>query len=155
MFTIYCNVKTITRSLCLLSIVIMFRSFGLARVSETYDFSNFAGLVWFGLFGFFTSSSTTRLYRGRAPRQSVWQFYVLPHMRQSWETMTSVSAGHIILTPTRPVGAGGHNGDRTWNLLLRSRALYQLSYRPPPPPPPQLCRYNIISQSRALHSFLF
>ena len=24
---------------------------------------------------------------------------VLSHMRQSWETMTSVSAGHIILTP--------------------------------------------------------
>ena len=42
------------------------------------------------LFGFLTSSPTTRLYRGRAPRQSVWQFYVLPHMRQSWETMTFV-----------------------------------------------------------------
>ena len=55
---------------------------------------------------FLTSSSTTRLYRGRAPRQSVWQFYVLPHMRQRWETMTSVSAGHIILTPTQPVGSG-------------------------------------------------
>ena len=39
------------------------------------------------LVGFLTSSSTTRLYRGRAPRQSVWQFNVLPHMRQSWETM--------------------------------------------------------------------
>ena len=58
------------------------------------------------LVGFSTSSSTTRLYRGRAQRQSVWQFYVLPHMRQSWETMTSVSAGHIILTPTQPVGSG-------------------------------------------------
>ena len=45
------------------------------------------------LVGFLMSSSTTRLYRGRAPRQSVWQFYVLPHMRQSWENMTSVSAG--------------------------------------------------------------
>ena len=58
------------------------------------------------LFGFLTSSSTTRLYRGRAPRQSVWQFYVLPHTRQSWETMTSVSASHIIPTPTQPVGSG-------------------------------------------------
>ena len=58
------------------------------------------------LFGFLTSSSTTRLYCGRAPRQSVCQFYVLPHMRHSWETMTSVSAGHIILTPTQPVGSG-------------------------------------------------
>ena len=27
-------------------------------------------------------------------------------MRQSWETMTSNSAGHIILTPTQPVGSG-------------------------------------------------
>ena len=53
------------------------------------------------LFGFLTSSSTSRLYRGRALRQSVWQFYVLPHMRQSWETMTSVSACHII-TDTDP-----------------------------------------------------
>ena len=57
------------------------------------------------LFGFLTSSSTTRLYRRRAARQSVWQFYVLPLMRQSWETKTSVSAGHIILTPTQPVGS--------------------------------------------------
>ena len=32
--------------------------------------------------GFLMSSSSTRLYCGRAPRQSVWQFYVLPHMRQ-------------------------------------------------------------------------
>ena len=27
-------------------------------------------------------------------------------MRQSWETLTSVSAGYIILTPTQPVGSG-------------------------------------------------
>ena len=27
-------------------------------------------------------------------------------MRQSWETITSVSAGHNILTPTQPVGSG-------------------------------------------------
>ena len=27
-------------------------------------------------------------------------------MRQSWETISSVSAGHIILTPTQPVGSG-------------------------------------------------
>ena len=47
--------------------------------------------ILFCLFGFLTSSSTTRLYRGRAPRQ----FYVVPHTKQSWETMTSVSACHI------------------------------------------------------------
>ena len=57
--------------------------------------------VWFGLVwlvGFLTSSSTTILgYIADRPQdKSVWQSYVLPHMRQSWETMTSVSAGHII-----------------------------------------------------------
>ena len=62
--------------------------------------------VCFCLFGFLKSSSTTRPYRGRAPRQSVWQFYVLPHMRQSCETMGFVSAGHTILTPTQPEGGG-------------------------------------------------
>ena len=34
------------------------------------------------LVGFLTSSSATRLYRGRAPRQ----FYALPQMSQSWGT---------------------------------------------------------------------
>ena len=77
------------------------------RTKEGYTCLRFSMLCLFVcLFGFLPSSSTTRLYRGRAPRQSVWQFYVLPHMRQSWETMTSVSAGHIILTPTQPVGSG-------------------------------------------------
>ena len=63
------------------------------------------------------SSSTTRLYRGRAPRQSVWQFYVLPHLRQSWETMTSVSVGHIILTPSQPVV---QNGSDTFQIKLKN-----------------------------------
>ena len=31
---------------------------------------------------------------------------MLPHMRQRGETMTSDSAGHIILIPTQPVGSG-------------------------------------------------
>ena len=62
-------------------------------------------LMFVCLVGFLTSLSTTRLYRGRVPRQSVWQFNLLPQMRQSWETMTSVSASHIILTPTQPVGS--------------------------------------------------
>ena len=31
---------------------------------------------------------------------------MLPHARQSGETLISVSAGHIILTPTQPVGSG-------------------------------------------------
>ena len=89
------------------------------------------GRSLFVCFGFLASSSTTRLCRGRAPRQSVWQFYVLPHMRQSWETMTSFLAGHIILTPNQPVGSGRPQRDRTRDLLTRSRALYRLSYRAP------------------------
>ena len=53
------------------------------------------------LFGFLTSSSTTRLYRGRVPRLTSGNL-----TRRSGETMTSVSAGQIILTPTQPVGSG-------------------------------------------------
>ena len=36
---------------------------------------------------------------------------MLPHMRQSWETMNSASAGHIILTSTQPVGSGNLTHD--------------------------------------------
>ena len=73
------------------------------------------------LVGFLTSSSTSRLYRGR----------VLPHMRQSWETMASVSAGHIILTPTQPVGSGRPQRESNPGPPLQeSRALPQ-SYRAP------------------------
>ena len=86
-------------------------------------------LVW--LVGFLTSSSTTRLYRGRAPRQSVWQFYVLPHMRQSWETMTSVSAGHIILTPTHPVGSGRPLWESNPGPPHQESRALPLSYRAP------------------------
>ena len=82
--------------------------------------------VW--LVGFLTSSLTSRIYRERAPRESVWQFYVLPHMRQSWGTMTSASAGHIILTPTQPVGSGRPQPGSNRNLLTKSRGLYRLSY---------------------------
>ena len=54
-------------------------------------------------------------------------------MRQSWETMTSVSAGHILLTPTQPLGSGrpqweSNPGPRH----QESRAL--LTELPPPPP---------------------
>ena len=54
------------------------------------------------LFDFLTSSSTTRLYRVRVPRQC----YMLPHTRQRRETITSASASHIILTLTQLVGSG-------------------------------------------------
>ena len=54
-------------------------------------------------------------------------------MRQSWETMTSVSAGHIILTPTQPVGSGQpKRGSNPGPPHQESRTLPQ-SYRARPP----------------------
>ena len=53
----------------------------------------------FCLLGFLTSSSTTRLYHGRVPRLTSDNFTCCQNTRQSGETMTSVSVGHIILTP--------------------------------------------------------
>ena len=52
-------------------------------------------------------------------------------MRQSWETMASVSAGHIILTPSQPVGSGRPQRESNPGPPLQeSRALPQ-SYRDP------------------------
>ena len=82
------------------------------------------------------SFSTTRLYCRRAPRQSVWQFYMLPHMRQSWETMTSVSAGHIILTPTQPVGGGQPQRESNPGPPHQESRALPTELQPPPPPPP-------------------
>ena len=52
-------------------------------------------------------------------------------MRQSGETMTSVSASHIILTPTQPVGSGRPQRGSNPAPPSRSRALYRLIYRAP------------------------
>ena len=84
---------------------------------------------WFVWFVFLMSSSTTRLYRGRVPRLTS-DILRAAIQRQSWETMTSISARHIILTPTQPVGSGRPQRNRTRNILTRSRALYRLSYAP-------------------------
>ena len=60
-----------------------------------------------GLFGFLTSSSISRLYLTDGSQNwCLGQFYVLPYTRQSRETMTSASACHIILTLIQPVGSG-------------------------------------------------
>ena len=59
------------------------------------------------LFGWFLNAFVNNLAISRTgPETDVWQFHVLPHTRQNGETMTSVSAGHIILTPTQSVGSG-------------------------------------------------
>ena len=78
------------------------------------------------LVGFLTSSSATRLSRRRVPRLTS-ENCTCCQTDQSWETMTSVSAGHIILTPIKPVGSG--RCDRTHDLLTWSRTLYPLNYR--------------------------
>ena len=52
-----------------------------------------------------SSVSTTRLYRERVQRLSSGNFTCCHTRVESGETMTSVSAGHIILTPTQPVGS--------------------------------------------------
>ena len=73
------------------------------------------------------------------PKSDVWQFYELPHMRQSEETMTSVSAGHIILTPTQSVGSGRPQwGSNPRPPHQKSHALPTELTPPPPPPPPRL-----------------
>ena len=56
------------------------------------------------LVGFLTSSSTNGLYRGRAPR-------LTPDDYKSGDTMTPVSAGHIIQTATQPQ-RGSNQGPR-------------------------------------------
>ena len=62
-------------------ISIMCTALPMPKLPCLYILSFFCLFVW--LVGFLTSSSTTRLYRGWAPRQSVRQFYMLPHTRQS------------------------------------------------------------------------
>ena len=69
--------------------------------------------------GFLTSSSTTRLHRGRVTRLTSDSFACCHG--DSGEMMSSVSAG-----------TGGHGGNRTQDLLMRSRALYQLRFRATP-----------------------
>ena len=54
------------------------------------------------LFGFLTSALATRLSHGQLQRMTPDNFT----QKQSGKTMTSFSAGHIILTPIQPAGSG-------------------------------------------------
>ena len=59
---------------------------------------------------------------------------MLPHTRQSGETMTSVSAGHIILKPTKAVGSGRSQRESypgPPDLESRALPIDILSYRAP------------------------
>ena len=115
------------RILCMFlfpTLFITFCSFVYLRLSRPYKDKTIKLRVC--LFGF-----STRLYR-TGPKTDVLH-NVLPHTRPSGETMTSVSAGHIILTPFQPVGCGQPQRGRIRDLITRSHALYRLSYPPPPP----------------------
>ena len=83
----------------------------------------------FCLFGFLTSSSTTSLFRGRAPRQSVWQFYVLPQWDGAGRPWLLSQPVRLYWHRPNQYRAVGHSGNRTRDLFTRSRALYQMSYR--------------------------
>ena len=52
-------------------------------------------------------------------------------MRQSWETMTSVSAGHIIRSPTQPVGSGRPQRESNPGPPHQESRALQQSYRAP------------------------
>ena len=63
--------------------------------------------------------------------------------------MTSVSAGHIILTTTQPVGSGWpQRGSNPGSPHQGSRALPTELPRPPPPPPPPVTMILIIRMMR-------
>ena len=87
------------------------------------------------IFWFLNVLVNHNLYRGQVARLASDNFTYC-HKQDSGETMTSVSAGHIILTATQPVGIGQLR--RVSNPGLphqESRALpTQLPPLPPPPP---------------------
>ena len=57
-------------------------------------------------------------------------------MSQSWETMTSVSAGHIIQTPTQPAGSGRPQREPNQGPPHQESSALPTELLPPPPPPP-------------------
>ena len=74
---------------------------------------------------FLTSSSTTRLYRGRAPRQErLTILRAATHETELGDHDFCLSRSHYTDT--------GHSGNRTRDLLTRSRALYRRATAPPP-----------------------
>ena len=108
------------------------------RFTDWWGPNKTRGFCFVWLVGFLlTPSSATRLYPGRVPRLTSGNLNVLPLTRQSGETMVSVSAGHIILTPTQPVGSGRpQRGPNPGPPHQESRAL-PTELPPPPPPPPK------------------
>ena len=78
------------------------------------------------LVGFLTSSSTTRLYRGRVLRLTSDNFTVLPHTRERERGDHDFYLSLSHYTDTDPTSR-----NRTQDHLTRSCALYPLSYNVP------------------------
>ena len=69
--------------------------------------------------------------------------------------MTSVSAGHIILTPTQPVGSGRperKSNPRSPEQESRALPTEEIS---PPPPPPQSCTFAETDLKKSISFGLF
>ena len=81
-----------------------------------------AGISIVCLIGFLTSSSATRISR-MGSRLTPDNLTCCHTERQSGKTMTSVSADHIILTPTQPIGRGRPQGPNPGPPDQESRAI--------------------------------
>ena len=81
----------------------------------------------FNFYGFLTSSSATRLSHRQVTRLMSAILHAVTQ-RQSGETMTSVWAGHLILTPTRIAG-----GKRAPVLEIESTTFWLGVAHPSPP----------------------
>ena len=81
----------------------------------------FQAVCLFSLVGFLTSSSTTRLYRGRVPKLTSDNCTCCHTETERGYQDFCLSRSHYTDT--------GHSGNRTKDLLTRSRTLYRLSHR--------------------------
>ena len=103
----------------------------------------FSQSLFLCLIGFLTSSSTTRLSRRKVPKL-MSKILHADTQRQSGETMTSILAVHIILTPTQPVGSRRQQqGSIPRPLDQKSRAL------PSEIPQPHFSRSSVLRQCNA------
>ena len=108
----------------------------------THQNLSIAMLLLVCLVGFLTSSTTTKLYRGRVPRLTSDNFtccHTRDRARRPW---LLVSAGHIILTPTQPVGSG--RPQRESNLGPHHQVSSALPTELPHPPPPDVVDTHFI-----------
>ena len=83
------------------------------------------------LFGFLTSSSTTRLYLYGPQDRRLTILRAATQETELGDHDFCLSRSHYTDTDQKQYEAGGRSGNRTRDLLTRSRALNRLSYRAP------------------------